>query len=69
MRGTRHKKVMANDPYLQAIAILVSRGFKLKGEIWEELPWDGDMPEDFIEAFALIYKNIDNERFRQLQGV
>ncbi len=50
---------MIDDPYLQAVAILVSKGFRLKGEIWEELPWEGDMPEEFIIAFASIFRKFD----------
>jgi hypothetical protein len=60
---------MADDPYLQAVAILVSRGFKLKGEIWGELPWDGDMPEDMLEAFATIFLRMENERVQRLTRI
>lgn len=60
---------MADDPYLQAVAILVSRGFKLKGEIWDELPWEGDMPEDMLTAFATILLRLENERVQKLVGI
>lgn len=56
---------MAADPYLQEVALLVEKGFKLS-EIWEELPWEGDMPEDYISAFAEIYKRFDSERVQKL---
>lgn len=60
---------MIDDPYLQAIAILVSKGFRLKGEIWQEMPWEGDMPDEFIEIFATIHRKLEYERIQQLQGV
>lgn len=52
---------MVCDPYLQAVALLVSKGFKLKGEIWQDLPWEGDMPDEFVDVFASIYRKFDNE--------
>jgi hypothetical protein len=57
---------MAADPYLRDVAILIAKGFSLR-DIWKELPWEGDMPEDFIEAFALIYQRMDNEQLEKLQ--
>lgn len=59
---------MSFDPYLIDVAILVERGFPLSA-IWEEMPWEGDMPEDFIEAFATIYKRLDNEKLSKLTGI
>jgi hypothetical protein len=44
---------------------MVSRGFTLK-DIWAEMPWDGDMPEEFIQAFAEIYRRLDNEKLQKL---
>jgi hypothetical protein len=60
---------MKEDGYLRAIAIMVKNGFRLKGEIWDEMPWDGDMPDDFIEVFASILIGIENERVSKLAGV
>lgn len=59
---------MAADPHLQAVAALVQRGFRLN-EIWNPLPWDGDMPEDYIEAFLLIIKRQENERVQRFAGL
>ena len=56
---------MENDAHLIDVAILVERGFPLSA-IWEQLPWEGDMPEDFVEAFAAIYRRLDNERIQRL---
>lgn len=59
---------MAADPHLQDVALLIEKGFSLK-ELWGTLPWDDDMPEEYIEAFAEIYRNIDNARIQKLNGI
>jgi hypothetical protein len=57
---------MKRDGYLKSVAIMVRNGFRLKGEIWDELPWDGDMPDDLIEVFASIIMEMENEKLSKL---
>jgi hypothetical protein len=59
---------MAADPHLQDVALLIEKGFTLK-DLWGTLPWDDEMPEEYIEAFAEIYRMIDHARVQKFSGV
>lgn len=59
---------MIDDPYLQCIAILIQNGFQLN-DIWSNLPWEGDMPEDVMYAFAMIYRKMEDEKLQKLTRV
>lgn len=47
---------------------LIEKGFKLD-DFWTEKPWQGDMPDDYVYAFAMISRNIENEKIQQFARI